>query len=363
MAIVWIADIAAYFAGRAFGRRKLAPSISPGKTWEGVYGALAAVAVYALALVPLAARGGYRGALSAGRDRAVGRARAAARRAVGRRRPVRVAAEAPGRRQGQRHAAARPRRRARPHRRADSPRCRWRRWSRYAFLLMNGDMQRNVAILGATGSIGASHARRRRAPSGSLRASLALAAHRQWRDAARAVPALPAARTRRCSIPTRRATLERALAARRPADARCSPARGPVRGRRAARGRHRDRGDRRRRRPARRRSPRRARASASCSPTRKRWSSAGALFMDAVRDGGATLLPIDSEHNAIFQCLPRGYARRAGRGRRAAHPAHRLRRAVPHARRWRSSRASRRTRPARIRTGAWGARSRSIRRR
>jgi 1-deoxy-D-xylulose-5-phosphate reductoisomerase len=30
----------------------------------------------------------------------------------------------------------------------------------------------------------------------------------------------------------------------------------------------------------------------------------GALFMDAVRTGGATLLPIDSEHSAIFQCLP-----------------------------------------------------------
>ncbi len=35
----------------------------------------------------------------------------------------------------------------------------------------------------------------------------------------------------------------------------------------------------------------------------------GALFMDAVRDGGATLLPIDSEHNAIFQSLPPGYDR------------------------------------------------------
>jgi len=35
----------------------------------------------------------------------------------------------------------------------------------------------------------------------------------------------------------------------------------------------------------------------------------GALFMDAVREGGATLLPIDSEHNAIFQCLPATYAR------------------------------------------------------
>jgi len=35
---------------------------------------------------------------------------------------------------------------------------------------------------------------------------------------------------------------------------------------------------------------------------------AGNVFMDAVRDSGATLLPIDSEHNAIFQALPRDYA-------------------------------------------------------
>ena len=65
MALVWIADIAAYFAGRAFGRRRLAPEISPGKTWEGVHGALAAVAVYALALLPLAGRAGYRGEITA----------------------------------------------------------------------------------------------------------------------------------------------------------------------------------------------------------------------------------------------------------------------------------------------------------
>lgn len=43
MAVVWIADSAAYFAGRKWGRHKLAPAISPGKTWEGVAGALVAV--------------------------------------------------------------------------------------------------------------------------------------------------------------------------------------------------------------------------------------------------------------------------------------------------------------------------------
>lgn len=48
MLVVWIADIAAYFVGRRFGRRRLAPSVSPGKTWEGLAGALAATAVYAL---------------------------------------------------------------------------------------------------------------------------------------------------------------------------------------------------------------------------------------------------------------------------------------------------------------------------
>ena len=50
LAVIWIADSAAYFAGRALGRHKLAPAISPGKTWEGVGGAFAAVTAYALAL-------------------------------------------------------------------------------------------------------------------------------------------------------------------------------------------------------------------------------------------------------------------------------------------------------------------------
>lgn len=54
MAIVWIADTAAYFTGRSLGRHKLAPTISPGKTWEGVAGGLAGVAVYAAVLALIA---------------------------------------------------------------------------------------------------------------------------------------------------------------------------------------------------------------------------------------------------------------------------------------------------------------------
>jgi phosphatidate cytidylyltransferase len=49
MALVWVADIAAYFAGRAYGRHKLAPAISPAKTWEGVAGAVVGVSAYGVA--------------------------------------------------------------------------------------------------------------------------------------------------------------------------------------------------------------------------------------------------------------------------------------------------------------------------
>jgi len=48
LALVWVADVAAYFGGRAFGRRKLASNISPGKSWEGVFSGVLAVGVLAL---------------------------------------------------------------------------------------------------------------------------------------------------------------------------------------------------------------------------------------------------------------------------------------------------------------------------
>jgi len=62
MGLVWVADISAYFAGRKFGKNKLAPSISPGKTWEGVAGAMLGVSVYVL-LVWFSVSFEYRGVL------------------------------------------------------------------------------------------------------------------------------------------------------------------------------------------------------------------------------------------------------------------------------------------------------------
>lgn len=52
--LVWVADIAAYFGGKAFGRRKLAPAISPGKSWEGAYSGAVGVLLLAVAWLALA---------------------------------------------------------------------------------------------------------------------------------------------------------------------------------------------------------------------------------------------------------------------------------------------------------------------
>jgi phosphatidate cytidylyltransferase len=53
LCLVWMADISAYFGGRALGRRKLAPAISPGKSWEGVWSGMVGVLVLAFAWVGL----------------------------------------------------------------------------------------------------------------------------------------------------------------------------------------------------------------------------------------------------------------------------------------------------------------------
>ena len=58
--LIWVADSGAYFAGRAFGRRKLSPFVSPGKTWAGVGGAATGAVVSAIFL----AAGGAAGAAS-----------------------------------------------------------------------------------------------------------------------------------------------------------------------------------------------------------------------------------------------------------------------------------------------------------
>jgi phosphatidate cytidylyltransferase len=61
MCLVWMADVAAYFGGRAWGRHRLAPTISPGKSWEGVWSGMAGVLVLAAFWIWLDGRAGFDG--------------------------------------------------------------------------------------------------------------------------------------------------------------------------------------------------------------------------------------------------------------------------------------------------------------
>ena len=53
LAVVWIIDTGAYFTGKIFGSRKLFPTVSPNKTWEGVYGAFFMYSIYSLFMVKI----------------------------------------------------------------------------------------------------------------------------------------------------------------------------------------------------------------------------------------------------------------------------------------------------------------------
>jgi phosphatidate cytidylyltransferase len=66
LVLIWVADTAAYFAGRALGRRKLAPMVSPGKTLEGLAGALVGAATFGLVLGELDLLGGLAPAAALG---------------------------------------------------------------------------------------------------------------------------------------------------------------------------------------------------------------------------------------------------------------------------------------------------------
>src|SRR5208282_2506368 len=241
----------------------------------------------------------------ASRRRPVGGVAARAHRGIDRRRPVRVAAQAPARGQGQRPHPSRPRRRARPHRRAARGDAGSGTYRTVRAAMSSAQALRRITILGATGSIGAStldviarHPQRF--------AVAALCANRQWQplleQIARFRPAYAA-------LLDAQAAGELAAAVRReglPTSVLCGPqglcevATLPevdtvVAAIVGAAGL----------------APTLAAARAGKTillANKETLVLSGSVFIAAVRAGGATLLPIDSEHNAIFQCLPPGYA-------------------------------------------------------
>ena len=222
---------------------------------------------------------------------------------------------------------------------------------------------RGIAILGSTGSIGRSTLERDRAASRSDFAS------RCWAPTA---AGRPSSSRRASSTPDTVVLVDQPGGGAGARGAARMPAR--PRGWRAAtealaaagdrrQCRDGDGGDCRRRRLAAdagrraRRQARAARQQGSAGHGRPAADGRGAP-REAPR-----LIPIDSEHNAIFQCMPGGYLPGDAARRRDARDLDRLRRSVPHAPRWRASRASRPMRPALIRSGRWAARFRWTRRR
>ncbi len=308
-ALVWVADIAAYFAGRRFGRRKLAPAISPGKTWEGVAGALAGVLAYGVALALYAqARPGPLSPVfdGAGTARVLVAMLALAalsvlgdlfeswmKRGAGRKDS---SALLPG-----------PRRRPRPHRR---PHAHAARGGAPAFLRM-----KRLTILGSTGSIGEStlDVVERHPERFEVVALAARASHEKLANQCRRFTPRYAALSDETAAERLRAALRSAgvatevlggpasleqVAALAEADAVMAAVVGAagLPGTLAA-----------------------ARAGKQVLLANKEaLVVSGSLFLAALAQGGGTLLPIDSEHSAVFQSLPAGFTcGRAGEADRA----------------------------------------------
>ncbi len=305
MAVVWVADIAAYFVGRAIGRRKLAPGISPGKSWEGALGAVVFVVVLRLCrdiwLAPARPAQSVRRLGCSGLSRRTG----ADHGGKHRRGFVRIAREAPGGCQGQRKHSSRTRRHTRPDRQpnvhaAAGVAC------TDADEIMNAARQRQrITVLGATGSIGMSTldvvARHR-----DRFEVFAMSGHRQLdrllelciRFAPRIAVTADAAGATRLRADLRAAGCatevlsgpQALIDIANHAEVDCVMA--AIVGAAGL-------------------QPTLAAAAAGkrlLLANKEALVMAGELFMAEVRRGGALLLPIDSEHNAVFQSLPHGYS-------------------------------------------------------
>ena len=285
MATVVVSDSLQYYTGRLFGRRPLAPAISPKKTVEGAVGGVAAAALFLAAAGPLILPG-----VLARRPR----------RARGRGRRCSASAATCSSRSSSAAPASRTARTLIPGHGGVLDRVDALLFAMPAFYLyVRGGIVKRLAILGSTGSIG------RSALVGRRRASRSAAGGRRW----------PPATTPSCWRSRRSGIARRSWPWRRPrpptvsarhvrrSQAPCSP---------APRGWSRSRPiprptsccARRRARPGSRRCwPRSSGQDASRWPTRKCWSWPASWSRRAARRRGVSILPVDSEHNAIHQCL------------------------------------------------------------